>query len=156
MTEKAVPAFFKLDLSGFVSNQWHYAMPEKQSFDDCANQDFWTHVSDKVAGDNKAAPRGIGDTLVIFKRDAMALRRYMIAGIGAGFIRLVEIERAAVADVAPLREDSPLKTRWNPGKKCHEVVRIDGENLMSIMATNFQTKAEAMLWLNDHLQKMAA
>lgn len=156
MQQKMRPGFFRLDISGFVTNIWRADLPEDQSFEDCLDPTFWMHVVDKVAGDNKANPRGIGDDLVVFKRDAMEKRRYMISGIGAGFIRLVEVEKAGIAPAPDLKDNSPLKTRWNPGRKGHEVVRTEAGGSVTVMAGPFQTKPEAVEWINDHLQKMAA
>jgi hypothetical protein len=153
--QKLRPGAFRLDLSGFVTNVWRADLPEDQNFDDCLNPSFWMHVVEKVIVD-KASPRGIGDELVVFKRDAMAKRRYMISGIGDGFMRLVEIERASVASPLDLRPDSPLQTRWNVGKRGHEVVREDAPGSVTVMAGPFQSKGEAVDWINDHLQKMAA
>lgn len=157
MTQKLSPAFFRLDLSGFVTNVWRVDLPETQSFDDCLDPTFWMHVVDKVAGNDKVNVRGIGDDIVVFKRDAMAKRSYMISGIGAGFIRLVEkkSERVETAS-AEVDEASPLKTRWNPGKKGHEVVREEKEGQRTVLAGPFQTRPEAVAWINDHLTKMAA
>lgn len=156
MSQKLRPAHFRLDISGFATNIWRVDLPEDQSFDDCLDQTFWMHVVDKVAGDKKDNPRGIGDEVSVFKRDAMAKRRYMITGIGAGFIRVVEIERAEIATPTELRENSPLQTRWNVGKRGHEVVRNEAAGQVTVMAGPFQTKGEAVDWINDHLQKMAA
>jgi hypothetical protein len=158
MTQKLSPSYFRLDFSGFATNIWRVDLPETQSFDDCLDPSFWMHVVDKVAGDNKVNPRGIGDDVVVFKRDAMAKRTYMITGIGAGFIRLIEKTNERVeAPSADVDEASPLQTRWNVGKRGHEVVRIEGNGaLVTVLAGPFQTKAEAVAWIEDHLAKMAA
>lgn len=156
MNQKLSPAFFRLDLSGFVSNIWRADLPETQSFDDCLDPTFWMHVVDKVAGENKTNPRGIGDEVSVFKRDTMAKRKYMIVGIGSGFIRLAEIERVEVPVGEELSEKSPLKVKWNPGKKGHEVRRVEAEGSYTVLAGPFQTRTQAIDWINDHLAKMAA
>jgi hypothetical protein len=92
----------------------------------------------------------------VFKRDTMAKRKYMITGIGAGFMRLTEIERVEVAQVDSVAEDSPLQTRWNVGKRGHEVVRVEAAGSVTVLAGPFQTKPQAIDWINDHLAKMAA
>jgi hypothetical protein len=158
MTQKLSPSFFRLDFSGFATNIWRADLPETQSFEDCLDPTFWMHVVDKVAGENKAMPRGIGDDVVIFKRDAMSKRTFMITGIGAGFMRLTEktSERVEVTS-AEVGEASPLQTRWNVGKRGHEVVRIEGNGaLVTVLAGPYQTKAEAVAWIDDHLKRMAA
>jgi hypothetical protein len=158
MTQKLSPSSFRLDFSGFVTNIWRADLPESQSFDDCLDPTFWMHVVDKVAGDNKANLRGIGDDVVIFKRDEMSKRTYMITGIGAGFIRLTEKKSERVeVETAEVSEASPLQTRWNVGKRGHEVVRTEGNGaFVTVLAGPYQTKAEAVAWINDHLAKMAA
>lgn len=150
------PAHFKLDVSGFATNIWRADLPEDQKFEDCAEPRFWTHVAHKIAGDNPNDYRGIGDEIAVFKRDTMERRKYLIAGIGANFIKLAEFERAGLPAVSDLPADSPLKTRWNPGKKCHEVVRIESGNMVTVMQSGFQDKAGAAGWIENHTKAMAA
>lgn len=156
MSEKLSAAHFRLDLSGFVSNIWRVDLPESQSFEQCSDPRFWLHVSDKVAGENKENPRGIGDKINVFKRDTMEMRSYMISGIGAGFIKLIEAERYAGPATEEVAPDSPLTTRWNVGKRGHEVVRQEAGNLVTVLAGPFQAKGAAVDWINNHLKAMAA
>jgi hypothetical protein len=158
MSQKLRPQHFRLDFSGFATNVWRVDLPEDQSFDDCLDPNFWMHVVDKVAGDPKNNPRGVGDDIIVFKRDAMAKRSYMISGIGDGFIKLIERagERIEAAPAPELKEESPLQTRWNVGKRGHEVVREEAPGQVTVLAGPFQTKNEAVEWIGDHLQKMAA
>lgn len=150
------PAHFRLDLSGFATNLWRVDLPEKQTFEDCMQPRFWTHVAFKIAGDRVEDARGIGDEIAVFKRDVMEKRNYLIAGIGAGWIKLVEFQRAGIALLPDVAEDSPLKTRWNPGKKCHEVVRVDAPGVVTVMQGGFQDRNGAVEWIANHTKAMAA
>lgn len=156
MTEKLSAAHFRLDISGFVSNIWRADLPESQNFDLCLDPTFWLHVAEKVAGQNKEKPNGIGDKINVFKRDTMEQRGYMISGIGAGFVKLIEIERFAGPVAPELDANSPLTTRWNVGKRAHEVIRTESNNLATVMAGPFQSKDLAVAWIANHLKAMAA
>lgn len=156
MKQKLAAAAFRLDMSGFASNIWRVDLPEHQTFDDCLDPTFWMHVVTKVAGEDKAAFRGVGDKIVAFKRDTMSLREYMISGIGEGFIKLVEAAKYDSPAAPELPASSPLQTRWNVGKRGHEVVRTEAEGIVTVMAGPYQTKDQAVAWITDHLKKMAA
>lgn len=156
MKQKLAAAAFRLDMSGFCSNIFRVDLPEHQSFDDCLDPTFWMHVVTKVAGDNKENLRGVGDKIVVFKRDTMSLREYMISGIGEGFIKLIEAAKYDSPVAPELPATSPLQTRWNVGKRGHEVIREEAAGIVTVMAGPFQTKPEAVGWINDHLKKMAA
>jgi len=147
---------FRLDLSGFVSNVWSAQLKESQTFEHCLEPAFWMDVVTKVLGDDKTNTRGLLDKVVARKADTMQVADFIIVGIGPGRMRLVEERRFVGAAVPELKADSPLKTRWNPGKKGHEVVRQDGESSVSVMAGPFQDKGAAVAWINDHMTKMAA
>lgn len=156
MAEKLSGAHFRLDISGFVSNIWRVDLPESQTFEHCLEPTFWMHVVSNVAGHNKEKPNGVGDKISVFKRDTMEMRSYMIAGIGSGFIKLIEAERYAGPASAEVAPDSPLTTRWNVGKRGHEVIRQEGTGIVTVLAGPYQSKETAVEWINNHLKAMAA
>ena len=104
---------------------------------------LWKHILGKIAR---------GDVLEAFKPDTGEYAKFVVTEAGQGFIKLGRIEAFTPAEVAA-PEDSALTTKWNVGKRAHDVIRkADG----FVMATNFQTKEGAVAWIADHQKKVAA
>jgi hypothetical protein len=138
-------------LSEFKSRIWFYELAEDQKYEHTLDPTFWVHIADGVMG--HGGDKGRGDDIVCWKPDTAHKFRLTIVEIGKGFIKVVPwSEQAKVADVS-VADDCPFKTRWNVGKRCHDVLR-SADN--AVMAQGFQSKATAVAWINDHLQKVAA
>lgn len=139
-------------VSTFKYNTWAVDLDEGQTLDDVLDSHFWAAIADKIMGQDKTNPRGWGDLIQIRKRDTEQFLEVMVVSVGKGFVKVVPLRAYEPKDVSE-PENSPLETRWNPGKKCREVVRKSDKMLM---ASNFQTKEEAVAWIADHVKAMAA
>jgi hypothetical protein len=146
---RMLPKNFKLDVTGFAFNQWSGKLEEDQSLDDAMEPPFWAGQADQVMG---AATKGIGDIIVVRKLSESLYAKLLIVEIGKGFIRTIKVEEARLA-VPDVPEGVGLTTRWNVGKTCHEVIRKHDKQMM---ATGFQTKANAIAWITDHMKALAA
>lgn len=139
-------------VASFKYNTWAVDLDEAQSLDDVMDSHFWASIAEKIMGQDKTAPKGWGDLIQIRKRDTEQFLEVMVVSIGKGFVKVVPLrgyEPKAVSEP----ETAPLTTRWNPGKKCREVIRKSDKMLM---ASNFQTQEEAVAWIADHMKAMAA
>lgn len=139
-------------VASFKYNRYSADLDETQTIEDALDENFWAHVADKIMGQDKANPRGIGDIIEIRKRDTAFYAEVIIVGIGKGFVKVHPLRAYAPADVAEA-DNSPLTTRWNPGRRCHEVIRKADKTFMH---GGFQTKADAVAWIADHVKAMAA
>lgn len=135
----------------FKFNRWSAVLSETQTLDDAMRPEFWAEQSTTIMGPNAADPRGVMDVLVVRKPDTGDYWELVIREIGKGFIK-VQLK----ADCKPVAVDVPdagFTTKWQVGKRCHEVVRKDTG---AVMSTGHQSKAAAVAWINDHLKAMAA
>lgn len=137
-------------VSEFKRNRWFYELTEAQQPSDLERPEFWSDVVDHIRGHDKT--KGVGDRIEFDKPDTGWAGTARINAIGQGFMKigLFEQYHPAVVDVA---ENSPLLTKWNVGKRCHEVIRASSKD---VVASNFQTKPDAVAWITNHLKDMAA
>jgi len=142
--ESAKPRFKSQDfgVSSFKRNEWHLVLQPSQSMDDVSNPYLWKDIADK----QKA-----GDTVEVFKPDTSEWALFVIFEVGTNFIRLGKTITAAMPEVK--EPEGQLIPKWNVGKRSFDVVR-KADNY--VMAKDFQTKASAVEWINDHQSKMAA
>lgn len=151
MTEEAttapartVPKFNARDfgVAEFKRAVYHLTLTEAHTLDDVPNPRLWGDLLDKMRR---------GDAVEAFKPDSGEYAKYIVCESGPGFIRLGKIEGYEPAEIAT--PDGALKTKWNVGKRVHDVIReADGY----VMASGFQTKATAVAWIVDHQNKVAA
>lgn len=139
-------------VASFRFNRWSAVLREDQTLDDAMSPVFWTNVAPKIMGHDAVNPRGLLDIIEVRKPDTGAYYELIITEIGNGFVKVSPVKAYEPASVA-LPEDSPLSTKWNVGKRCHDVIR-KADN--AVMRSGFQTKAGAMAWIADHLKAMAA
>jgi len=120
--------------------------------------DFWMHNVHRITGggDTPNFNAAVGHKIDVWKADTASGRMYRIVSIGKGFIRLMEIERSEAPPVPEMKPSGALKMRWNPGKKGHEVVRQETEGSVTVLSPAFQTKGEAVEWINKFTEQMAA
>lgn len=137
-------------VASYKRNEWRLNLSDEFSFESLQNSSFLANQVDKVRGHNKQGGRG--DIVEVFKESTEEYGRFIITAIGDGYIKMRQIEGVKAPEVSQA-EDSPLTTRWNPGKRGHEVIRAEDK---IVMAGPFQTKDVAVAWINDHLKKMAA
>ena len=137
-------------VSSFKYNTWSADIEDGQTMDDALAEQFWTGQAEKIMGHDKTS--GVGDLIQIRKRETGEFMEVLVTAIGKGYVRVAPI-RLYVPPVVAEPEVSPLTTRYNPGKKCHEVVRKDDR---TIMASNFQVKGDAITWIVEHTKLMAA
>lgn len=145
---RALDKDFRLDLSGFVFNQWAYILGEQHTLADALDPVFWADQVDKIMGHDKS--RGRGDTINVWKPSTGESALLRIIEINVGFVRTVLMQSASPPQVE-IAADSPLDTRWNVGSRTHEVIRKADRQ---ILQGGFQTKAKAAEWIADHLAKM--
>lgn len=139
-------------VASFRYNRWSADLDENQTIEDALEEQFWASIADKIMGQDKNNPKGIGDIIEIRKRDTALFAEVIVVAIGKGFVKVQPL-RAYEPKAVSEQEGSPLIARWNPGKKCHEVIR---KNDKTMMASNFQTREMAVKWIEDHIAAMAA
>lgn len=140
-------------VGSFKYTVWSYELSENQTQEDALNPRFWVDVVDKVIGQDKTKPQGRGQEIRCWKADTAHLFYLVIVEIGPGFIKTKLVRDGGAEAVKELPEASPLTTKWNVGKRMHDVIRkVDGH----VMASNFQSKQAAADWIADHLKAMAA
>ena len=130
--------------------RWSAELTEEQTLEQAMKPEFWANQAAKIMGHDPANPLGRGDIIEVRKPDTGLYAELIVRAIGQGYVRC-EVIRAQEPDVVEAPKDSPLKVKWNVGKRMFDVVRDDG----TIMARDFQTKDAAVAWINDHLGKMA-
>lgn len=134
-------------LAEFKRNVWHIVLEEHETFDDATNGSSWANLVSKIVGHDKS--RGPGDRIEVWKPDTGAFGEMIINEIGPGYVRASFI-RAYEPKVVEVSADVPFITRWNPGKKTHEVLRRADNQVMS---GGFQSKDKAVEWIADHMAK---
>src|SRR5438132_2312310 len=137
---------------GWGNNRWQAMLTEDQTIDDALTPAFWAHIASKIAGHNVSKPAGLMDIIELRKPDSMDYWELLVVVLYEISIR-VRLIREAVAQPITISENSPLTTRWNVCKSCHEVIRTSDK---IVMASSFQTKTAAALWIDDHMRRMAA
>lgn len=144
MTEITKPRFKTADfgVSSYKATDWRLELQPSQTLDDVNDPHLWKDIL------GKQAP---GDTIAAFKPDSGAYGKFIVLECGPGFIRLAKIEGYTPQEIK--EPEGQLGLKWNPGKKSYTVIRkTDGY----VMAKDFQTKASAIGWIDDHNAKMAA
>lgn len=137
-------------VASFRHNRWAATLDESQTLDDAMDPGFWASQSDKVMGFDKT--KGRGDIIEIRKPDTGLYAELIIAAIGKGYVK-TELLMKHEPKVVTVAKGSPLTTRWNVGRNCHEVIR---ESDKTVMQGGFQSKGEAAGWIAGHLKEMAA
>jgi hypothetical protein len=133
----------------FKRDIWFYEVPEQQTKEDLLRPEFWADRVDTIRGPGKE--KGLGHLIVLDKPDTGWMAFARINAIGQGFMKISFFSESKPEQVeAP---EGPLTTRWNVGRRCHEVFRASSNTMM---ATGFQQKADALAWIADHLKDMAA
>lgn len=137
-------------VASFVFNRWSAVLEEGQGIEDALDPSFWASQSGKIMGHDKA--KGRGDIIEVRKLSTGLYAELLVTEVGAGWIK-VEKLRMYEPEAIAIPDRSALTTRWNDGKKCHEVVRkADGY----IMSGGFQSKQTAAKWIDDHTKALAA
>lgn len=139
-------------VSSYRYNRWSADLDETQTLEDALQPRFWIDQSALLMGHDKANPKGRGDIIEVRKPDTGLYAELLVMEIGIGFIKVQLIARAEGKD-PPIPENSPLTPKWNPGKRAHDVIRKDTNQ---VMASGFQSKEAAAQWIVDHLKAMAA
>lgn len=139
-------------VASFKFNRWSAELDETQSLEDALEERFWSDQSAQIMGHDKTNPKGRGDIIEIRKLDTGLFAELLVTAIGAGFVRVSLLRKQEPAAVA-IPEGVPFTTKWNVGRRGHEVIR-KGDN--AVMAGPFQTKDEAAAWIVTHMKAMAA
>lgn len=140
---------FGLNIGGFKRNRWFAELEEKQTLDDALDPTFWVAQADEIM---RPAHKGLGDIIEIHKPDTGLYAELKVSETGKGFVKAVVVREAKPEEVV-LPENSALTTKWNVGARSHDVIRAADKQ---VLASGFQTKAAAAVWIADHLKKMAA
>lgn len=133
----------------FKRNRWFYELTEAQAPGDLLRPEFWADVVDKIRG--HAMSNGVGDRIEFDKPDTGWAGTARIDAIGQGYMKIRIFEECKPPEVVVA--DGALTTKWNVGKQRHEVIRSSSKD---VVASGFQTKADAAAWIADHLKDMAA
>ncbi len=139
-------------LEEFKYRIWSVDLEEDQTVEHVLTPRFFASVAGKIAGQDPANPKGIGDIIRVRKRDSSGYWSFLIVAIGQSFIKLHPIEKCEPPQ-PEMPADIPFATRWNPGKKSFEVIRT-ADKVMT--AAGFQTKADAHAWIAEHMKAMVA
>lgn len=139
-------------IATFKSNTWRAILDETQTLDDAMDPTFWVDQAGAIMGHDVANPGGRGDLIQIWKADTSQFLEVIVTAIGKGFVKVAALRAYEPKDVAePVT--SPLTTKWNVGKRAHDVVR-KADN--TVMQGGFQNKDEAVAWIENHIKAMAA
>ena len=131
----------------FKFRRWSAELTPDQTFEDALVPEFWKSQAEVIRGHDKANPKGRGDIIEIRKPDTGLYAELLVLEVGPGFLRVKPL-KSFEPEVVKEAEGSSLTTKWNFGKKVHEVIRkSDG----TVMATNFQTKDAAVKFINDSM-----
>ena len=144
---------FGLNVGGLMFNEWGYRLQENETAADADNPSFWSGQAEKIMGHDKANPKGRGDTICLRKLDTGEHWKLLIIEIGKGFVRTRPIEQST-ATAVNIPDDSPLTTRWNVGRRMHQVIRKNDGEVMH--AEGFQSKEAAAEWIDKHRTAMKA
>jgi hypothetical protein len=154
MTEKTGVKFKEKNfgVSTFKFNRWSLELDEGESIDDVSNSAAWANLAPVVMGFDKTAPKGRGDIVEVRKMDSGLYAEFLIREIGPGFVRLTAL-REFEPETAEIAEGVPFITRWNVGKRSHEVLRKSDS---AVMQGGFQSKDSAVAWIENHMKAVAA
>lgn len=139
-------------LAEFKRRRWFAELTEEQTVEQAMEQTFWRHQAEQIVGHEKSIPRGRGDIIELYKADTGEYAELLITEIGPGFVK-TRLIRDAKAPEVTVPESNPFTTKWNVGKRAHDVVRKSDN---AVMASGFQSKPSAMDWIDNHLKAMAA
>jgi len=139
-------------VASFRYNRWSADLDETQTLEDALEPSFWSSAVDKIMGHDKLNPKGIGDIIEVRKRDTALFAELMVLEVGPGFIK-VDLIRKYEPPAVPVIEDAPFTTKWNVGRRAHEVIR-KGDH--QVMASGFQSKDGAAAWIAKHMTAIAA
>ena len=135
---------------GYKFNRWQAELDEHQTLEDAMRPQFWSAQAEKIMGQDKS--RGRGDIIEVRKLSEGMYAELLVTEVGGGFIK-VALLRKLEPEQIEVAEDSPLKPRWNVGKRSFDVIR---EADKKVISAGFQTKATAAAWIEDHMRKLAA
>lgn len=136
----------------FKRRVYDYELTADQSVEDALEPTFWTDAVAGVMGYDANNPKGRGDIIKLWKPDTSESATLRIIEIGKGYIKTRLEGRWTEGATKQLPDDARFTTRWNVGRRCHEVVRGDGQ----VMSGGHQTKDGATEWIAQHLKAMAA
>jgi len=135
----------------FKFRRWSAELTPDQTLEDCLIPSFWKSQAQTIMGHDKSNPKGRGDIIEVRKPDTGTYAELLVIEVGPGFIRVRPL-KAYDPPAVQEQATSPLTTRWNFGRKMHEVVRkADGV----VMAQGFQTKDAAVAWISETMKKMS-
>lgn len=140
------------EVASFRYNRWSADLEENQTLQHALDPKFWAGQAPKVMGHDKNRPRGRGDIIEVRKLDSGLYAELLVLEVRENLIH-VQLLRQIEPKALDLPVDTPLETRWNLGKKQHEVVRKTDK---VVMAGPFPTKNAAHEWIVDHMKAMAA
>lgn len=131
----------------FKFRRWSAELTPDQTLEDALVPEFWKSQAEVIRGHDKENPKGRGDIIEVRKPDTGMYAELLVLEVGPGFIRTKPL-KSYDPEVVEAAENSVMTTKWNFGKRMHEVVRkSDG----TVMATNFQTKDAAVKWINESM-----
>lgn len=135
--------------AGQHNNEWSAILEDDETIEDALSPKFWSGQAEAIRGHAKT--KGLLDIIVVRKPSTLEIFRLLIVGIGDGYVQTRLLDQHVTQETAV--PEGGFSTRWNAGKKCHEVIRKADK---ALMASDFQTKEAAAAWIADHLAKMAA
>lgn len=142
---KLRPGNFRLDLSGYVNNQWSAVLDEADAVEDALGSDFWFHV-DKTKINQ-------GDTIVVFTHDRQRRVVLYVRAVTKAVIKLGVMSDNDFNPKGRSVDDDALLIKWNVGKRRYEVL---SESTKSVLQSDFLVKEDATAWIAQHKKAMAA
>lgn len=134
----------------FKFRRWSAELSAEQTVEDALVPEFWKQLAQTIKGHDKTNPKGRGDIIEVRKPDTGAYAELLVTEVGEGYIRVRPLKYFE-PEVASEKSDSALTTKWNVGKKTHDVVRKSDSQ---VMAAGFQTKDAAVAWIENFTNKM--
>lgn len=140
----------RIHVRGFLHQEYEFDLEQTQSIADALDPTFYKDHVRAIMGEDPLKPKGRGSLIHVFKPDTGQYAKLLITEIGPGYVRTIPVEQASPEQI-DLPAGAPFVTRWNSGKRGHEVLR-KADN--ALMAGPFQTMSAAAAWVVQHMTAM--
>jgi hypothetical protein len=139
--------------TAFGRGHFTVTLPIGVEFEDALKQEFWVNVSHLLESKpNTNEPDLAGSIIIIDSADrGWVAELYVRAVVERGLI--VGIKQKPVYQGPKTSGNKLFDTRWNPGKKGHEIIRMSDREIVGD-ASQFPIKEDALEWINNTITAM--
>lgn len=121
-------------------------LPAGTPFEEVLKPEAWSIVAHKLAADPQTRmPAKIGIVVEIRTEDHAYYAEVYVRGAQKQALYVQTVLGPIMLGPQKKTESKTAKVRWNPGKKCHEVMRLSDN---TIIQSDFQRREQAEEWLN--------